>query len=153
MKNVCSTNANGREHHLREHHLCLKLEKCEFHHNTIHFLGYIINECGVQMDQKKVEAILKWLQPSTIKDLHRFLGLANFYRRFISNFSQICAPHTSENDPSLCPGIPQQESLPTALRSLLLSSSHSPSRSRIAIRCGGCRFYNQDWSRLVSAAG
>lgn len=42
---------------LQQHSLFLKLEKCEFHQSTIHFLGYIITPEGVQMDQKKVEAV------------------------------------------------------------------------------------------------
>lgn len=43
--------------HLRQHHLFLKAEKCEFHKTTIHFLGYIITPTGVQMDPKKIDAV------------------------------------------------------------------------------------------------
>ncbi|KAL0183498.1 hypothetical protein M9458_019194 [Cirrhinus mrigala] len=48
-----------------------------------------------QMDQGKVQAILDWPQPTTIKELQRFLGFSNFYRRFIQNYSSITAPLTS----------------------------------------------------------
>ncbi len=73
---------------LRQHHLYLKTEKCEFHKSTIHFLGYIVTPAGVQMDQRKVEAVMNWPQPTTIKEMQRFLGFANFYRRFIAHYSQ-----------------------------------------------------------------
>lgn len=47
------------------------------------------------MDENKVKAVLEWPQPSTLKELQRFLGFANFYRRFIRNFSSVANPLTS----------------------------------------------------------
>ncbi len=80
---------------LRQHHLFLKAEKCEFHKTTIHFLGYIITPTGVQMDPKKNDAVRSWPRPTTVKELQRFLGFANFYRRFVAHYSQVAAPLTS----------------------------------------------------------
>ncbi|KAL0167476.1 hypothetical protein M9458_035698, partial [Cirrhinus mrigala] len=80
---------------LRQQCLYLKLEKCEFHLPSVQFLGYVISAEGVQMDQGKVTAIQNWPQPTTIKELQRFLGFSNFYRRFIQNNSSITAPLTS----------------------------------------------------------
>ncbi len=79
---------------LREFHLYLKAEKCTFHQSTVHFLGYIINSGGIRMDKGKVEAVTSWPLPSSIKELQRFLGFSNFYRRFISNYSTITSPLT-----------------------------------------------------------
>ncbi len=84
---IYSRNQAEHRHHveqvlqkLREHHLYLKLEKCEFHRHTIQFLGYVISPQGVQMDNNKLQVIRDWPIPSTLKELQRFLG---FYRRFI----------------------------------------------------------------------
>ncbi|KAI2655942.1 Transposon Tf2-8 polyprotein [Labeo rohita] len=80
---------------LRQHSLFLKLEKCEFHRPSVQFLGYNISAEGVQMDQGKVDAIQKWPLPTSVKELQRFLGFTNFYRRFIMDYSTITAPLTS----------------------------------------------------------
>ncbi|KAL0150076.1 hypothetical protein M9458_054735, partial [Cirrhinus mrigala] len=80
---------------LREHQLYLKAEKCSFHQPSIHFLGYIIDRHGVRMDEGKVEAVISWPEPKSIKELQRFLGFANFYRRFIKGYSQITSSITN----------------------------------------------------------
>ncbi|KAI2654711.1 Transposon Tf2-6 polyprotein [Labeo rohita] len=77
---------------LISHHLYAKEEKCEFHQDKISFLGYHISSEGVAMDEKKVNAVLNWPRPTTLKELQRFLGFANFYRRFIRHFSAVAAP-------------------------------------------------------------
>ncbi len=60
-----------------------------------YFLGYILTPTGVQMDPKKIDAVRNWPRPTTVKELQRFLGFANFYRRFIAHYSQVAAPLTS----------------------------------------------------------
>ncbi len=80
---------------LREFHLFLKAGKCSFHQPSVQFLGYNIESGGIRMDEGKVDAIQTWPVPSTIKELQRFLGFSNFYRRFIQNYSTITSPLTS----------------------------------------------------------
>ncbi|KAL2086105.1 hypothetical protein ACEWY4_017164 [Coilia grayii] len=99
---IYSRNVAEHRHHvslvlrkLREHHLFLKAEKCVFHKHQVQFLGYHISPQGVKMDQGKVDAVLNWPTPTTIKELQRLLGFANFYRRFIRNYSMLIAPLTN----------------------------------------------------------
>ncbi|KAK3548264.1 hypothetical protein QTP70_007188 [Hemibagrus guttatus] len=80
---------------LREFQLFLKAEKCSFHQPSVQFLGYNISSSGIQMDEGKITAIRDWPAPATVKELQRFLGFANFYRRFIRNYSRIADPLTN----------------------------------------------------------
>lgn len=80
---------------LLENKLFVKAEKCKFHANSISFLGSVISAEGVSMDLDKVRAVTEWPVPDSRVALQRFLGFANFYRRFIHNYSQIVAPLTS----------------------------------------------------------
>ncbi|XDV24073.1 hypothetical protein PO909_028351 [Leuciscus waleckii] len=80
---------------LIDNQLYAKVQKCEFHQTQIAFLGYVISTEGVTMDNGKVQAVVNWPQPTNVKELQRFLGFANFYRRFIRNFSITAAPLTS----------------------------------------------------------
>ncbi|KAL0165899.1 hypothetical protein M9458_037743, partial [Cirrhinus mrigala] len=78
-----------------KYQLYLKGEKCEFHQDRVQFLGYYISPEGIEMDPKKVAAVQDWPTPTTVKELQRFLGFANFYRRFIKGYSQITSVLTS----------------------------------------------------------
>uniref|UniRef100_A0A9J8BDC1 Gypsy retrotransposon integrase-like protein 1 n=1 Tax=Cyprinus carpio carpio TaxID=630221 RepID=A0A9J8BDC1_CYPCA len=80
---------------LREFQLYLKAEKCSFHQPSVQFLGYNIDSSGIRMDEGKVDAIRNWPTPTTLKELQQFLGFANFYRRFIQDYSSITTPLTS----------------------------------------------------------
>lgn len=77
---------------LLEAGLFVKPEKCEFHSTSTTFLGFVISREGISMDPKKVKAVQEWETPTKVKDLQCFLGFANFYRRFIKDYSKICGP-------------------------------------------------------------
>jgi hypothetical protein len=72
--------------------LQIDIEKCEFHTTKTKYLGLIITPGGIEMDPEKVSAIESWLPPTTRRQLQRFLGFANFYRRFIKDFSGVARP-------------------------------------------------------------
>jgi len=80
---------------LLENKLYCKLKKCEFFKSSIEFLGYNITDKGVSMCKNKVQAIQDWPRPRSVKEIQQFLGLANFYRRFIKNFSELAQPLTN----------------------------------------------------------
>ncbi len=80
---------------LIQYQLFAKIEKCDFHQTSISFLGYIISPGGVAMEEGKVKAVVEWPRPTTLKELQRFLGFANFYRRFIRGFSMVAEPLTA----------------------------------------------------------
>jgi len=72
---------------LEENNLYVKLEKCIWKVRKIGFLGVVIGPNRIEMEKKKVDGVLSWPEPKNIKDIRRFLGLANFYRRFIKDFA------------------------------------------------------------------
>ena len=80
---------------LRDAGLYAKLSKCEFFKSETKFLGLIVGRDGIRMDPKKVQAIQDWKSPSCVTDVQSFLGFANFYRRFVRNFSKVVAPMTA----------------------------------------------------------
>jgi hypothetical protein len=57
--------------------------------NMVQYLGYIVDEHGVHVDPANIQVIHDWLAPTTLTKLQSFLGLANFYRRFVLGFSHI----------------------------------------------------------------
>lgn len=98
---IFSKNREDHEKHvrlvlqkLRKAGLYAKLEKCVFHQSQVEFLGYIISGGDLSMDPKKIETIIDWKKPTTVRDVQCFLGFANFYRVFIKDYSKIAAPLT-----------------------------------------------------------
>jgi hypothetical protein len=80
---------------LRENNLIINPKKCVWSQMQVEYLGYIISAEGIQMTKKKVDCITNWAAPTSLKECQSFVGFANFYRRFINNFSAIVRPLTS----------------------------------------------------------
>jgi len=76
---------------LEENDLFVKPEKCKWKVREVEFLGVVIGPKGVEMQKKKVEEVLNWPVPQNVKKVQKFLGLANYYRRFIKDFAKIAA--------------------------------------------------------------
>jgi len=79
---------------LARHNLKAKLSKCKFAQKECKFLGHILSGEGIRVDPKKAQVVQDWPEPKTTKDLQRFLGLSNYFRRFIPNYSLIAADMT-----------------------------------------------------------
>ena len=98
---IIVTEANKENHAKKVHHflnklamhnLYLKPEKCWFHQQEVKYLGVIIGQGKVKMDLVKVEGVSQWPVPSTVKEVHSFLGSCNFYWAFILKFLDIILP-------------------------------------------------------------
>lgn len=77
---------------MEEAGLQLDVDKCEFHKSEVTYLGYVISTDGIRMDPNKVKTIIEWEYPRNVKDVRAFIGFANFYRRFIDEFSELVSP-------------------------------------------------------------
>ena len=77
---------------LEENDLYVKPEKCVWKARKIGFLGVVIRPNGIEIEVEKVDRILSWLEPKNVKDVRKFLGLTNYYRRFIKDFARVARP-------------------------------------------------------------
>ena len=80
---------------LRDNNLCIAPAKCEWAKDRIEFLGYIAPGDGVEMIDEKAQTRKDFELVNTLKDAQHFLGFANFYRRFIKDYSKLVLPLTN----------------------------------------------------------
>lgn len=75
--------------------LVVNQERCELVKKELKYLGYVVDVSGLRVDPSKVEAIMNFPTPRSVKQVRRFLGLASWYRRFVPGFSDLVVPPTA----------------------------------------------------------
>lgn len=78
-----------------KHKLFVSPEKCSFMKQEVDFLGILVNTTGLRVNPEKAQAVKNWPKPSSVRDVRVFIGLINFFRRFIPSLSGIATPLTS----------------------------------------------------------
>ncbi|GJV19121.1 putative reverse transcriptase domain-containing protein [Tanacetum coccineum] len=98
---IYSKNKEEHEEHLKlilellkKEELYAKFSKCEFWIPKVQFLEHVIDSKGIYVDPEKIESIKDWASPKSPTEIHQFLGLAGYYRRFIEGFSKIAKSMT-----------------------------------------------------------
>nr|GFA07313.1 putative reverse transcriptase domain-containing protein [Tanacetum cinerariifolium] len=98
---IYSKDEKEHEEHLKEILVLLKKEelyakfsKCKFWFPKVQFLGHVIDKQGIHVDPVKIESIKNWASLKSPTKIRQFLGLAEYYRRFIKGFSKIAKPMT-----------------------------------------------------------
>ncbi|MDM1593466.1 RNase H-like domain-containing protein, partial [Escherichia coli] len=99
---IYSKNAADHETHvrkvleiLRKHQLFAKKSKCTFSVDHVEYLGFLVSKDGISPDSAKVQAVIDWPEPKTVKEVRGFLGLTGWYRIFIPKYALIASPLTS----------------------------------------------------------
>lgn len=77
---------------LEKYNMSLKGSKCSFAYQELHILGHVVNQHGILPDPERVESIAAIQQPKDVSTLRSFMGMVNFYGRYIPNLSHIAAP-------------------------------------------------------------
>nr|GFA97330.1 putative reverse transcriptase domain-containing protein [Tanacetum cinerariifolium] len=98
---IYSKDKKEHEEHLRQilellkkEELYAKFSKYEFWILKVQFLGHVIDKQGIHVDPVKIESVKDWASPKSPTEIHKFLGLAGYYRRFIEGFSKFAKPIT-----------------------------------------------------------
>jgi len=77
---------------LKENNLYVKPEKCLWKTNKINFLGVVMGQGKIEIEEDKVAGVLNWPTPKMVRDIRKLLGLTNYYRYFIKNFIALAKP-------------------------------------------------------------
>ncbi|GBG63145.1 hypothetical protein CBR_g36914 [Chara braunii] len=77
---------------LREANFKINAKKCEWVKTQVLYLGHVLDGDGIRPEDSKIAAIRDWSTPRTMTEVRSFLGLANYYKKFVRNFSSIAAP-------------------------------------------------------------
>jgi len=79
---------------LREHKILIKPSKCVWGQTELPYLGHIVGQDGIKPDPKKIQAVVDWPRLTTVREVQQFLGLTNFFKRYVQGYSQLTAPLT-----------------------------------------------------------
>ena len=104
---------------LRENSLYGKASKCEFAQRSVEYLGHIVSEKGVSPEHSKVKSIMEWPTPRNRTDIQSFLGLVNFYRRFLKDAATTAKPLTVLTGKTLFKWGPEESEAFNQLKSLM----------------------------------
>lgn len=109
---------------LRLANLTINVEKSKFCVNRLKYLGYVLEPAGLRVDPDKIEAIVKYPAPKTIKEVRRFMGMAGWYHRFIKDYAKIATPLTdlTKKTTGKLAWTEEAESAFLALKSALISA-------------------------------
>jgi len=77
---------------LEENNLYVKPEKCTWKVQKVNFLGVVMGQGRIEIEEEKVAGVLNWPIPKTVKDVRKFLGLADYYRQFVKDFAKLARP-------------------------------------------------------------
>ncbi|KAG8424880.1 hypothetical protein J3458_022432 [Metarhizium acridum] len=80
---------------LQDNKLLVEASKCQFHQNTVHFLGYVLTHGEIRMSPDKIKTIKEWPTPKNLKEVRGFTAFVNFYRKFLSGYGDISRPLTN----------------------------------------------------------
>lgn len=72
----------------------VKPEKCHLMLESVEFLGHVVSKQGVSVEGGKINAVKSWPEPQNLNQVQQFLGLCNYYRKFVCRFSEIASPLT-----------------------------------------------------------
>jgi hypothetical protein len=104
LDDICIVSRSPEEHlihielvlqKLEQYRLSANWKKCQFGQTHLDFLGHVIGADGIRVDPKKGSAVQDWPKPKDVSHLRSFLGLANYFRRFLKSYSTVVAPLTS----------------------------------------------------------
>ena len=98
---------------LEKNNLYVKPEKCKWKVREVEFLGVVIGPEGIKMEKEKVKEVLEWPTPKCVKDVQKFLGLANYYRCYESRLKVFKSRNNS------CIGVTQENSIEFLIQSSL----------------------------------